>query len=159
MQLIYSCKAYRLQSVSLIAPCWYQANLVIMLLRLKVLILLSFIRGCLHEKTHTGASFLPTWFFDFIVIAFTWWLGHFTSRFLKVHFMLIKCMCDSKSRILRMRYLFQSTSRQISHRNRWSFGVYVVVQFYPWFKFLFSFVWGIVTVIYDNDFQTKENKI
>ena len=39
------------------------------------------------------------------------------------------------------------------------FYVYVVVQFYPWLKFLFSlkFVWGIA--IYDNDFQTKENKI
>ena len=54
-------------------------------------------------------------------IAFTWWLGHFTSCYLKVHFMLIKCMCDSKSRTLRMHYPFRSTDRPILHRNGWSF--------------------------------------
>ena len=58
-------------------------------------------------------------------IVFTWWLGHFTSRYLKVHFMLIKCTYDSKSRTLRMRYPFQSTGRPISHRNGWSFRVYM----------------------------------
>ena len=41
-----------------------------------------------------------------------------------------------------------------------SFNVYnvcVVVQFYPWFKFSFLLFLGIVT--YDNEFETKENKI
>ena len=37
-----------------------------------------------------------------------------------------KCTCDSKSRTLRMRYRFQSTGRPISHRNGWSFRVYMV---------------------------------
>ena len=34
---------------------------------------------------------------------------------------------------------------------------YVVVQFYPWFKLYFSLIWGMV--MYDNEFETKENKI
>ena len=49
-------------------------------------------------------------------IAFTWWLGDFMPRYLKVHFTLIKYM----------RYLIQSTGRQISHRNGWSFGIYMI---------------------------------
>ena len=59
-------------------------------------------------------------------IAFTWWLGHFISRYLKVHFMLIKYTLDSKSQTLHMRYPFQSTGRPISHRNGWSFRVYMI---------------------------------
>ena len=59
-------------------------------------------------------------------IAFTWWLGHFISRYLKVHFILIKYTGDSKSQTLRMRYPFQSTGRPISHRNRLSFRVYMI---------------------------------
>ena len=39
--------------------------------------------------------------------------------------MLIKHMCDSKSQILSMCYLFQSTGRPISHR--WSFRVYMIL--------------------------------
>ena len=35
--------------------------------------------------------------------------------------------------------------------------VYVVVQFHPWFKFYFLLFLGMV--MYDNDFETKENKI
>ena len=35
--------------------------------------------------------------------------------------------------------------------------IFVVVQFYPWFKFYFSLFWGMV--IYDNEFRTKGNKI
>ena len=70
-------------------------------------------------KFHTD---MTSWF----RIAFTCWLGHFTSRYLRVHFMLIKCTCDSKSRTLRMRYPFQSTGRPISHRNGWSFRVYMI---------------------------------
>ena len=34
---------------------------------------------------------------------------------------------------------------------------YVVVQFYPWFKFYFPLFLGMV--MYDNEFETKENKI
>ena len=35
--------------------------------------------------------------------------------------------------------------------------VYVVVQFYPWFKFYFLLFQGMV--IYDNEFKTKGNEI
>ena len=35
--------------------------------------------------------------------------------------------------------------------------VYVVVQFYPWFKFYFLLFLGML--MYDNEFKTKENKI
>ena len=68
---------------------------------------------------HTRMTF---WF----RIAFTWWQGHFISRYLNVQFMLIKYTCDSKSQTLRTRYPFQSTGRLISHRNVWSFGVYMI---------------------------------
>ena len=34
---------------------------------------------------------------------------------------------------------------------------YVVVQFYPWFKFYFRLSW--LFLMYDNEFETKENKI
>ena len=36
-------------------------------------------------------------------------------------------------------------------------SVYVVVQFYPWFKFYFPLFWGMV--MHDNEFKTKEDKI
>ena len=55
-----------------------------------------------RREFHTGMTF---WF----RIAFTWWLGHFISLYLKAHFTLIKYPCDSKSQTLRMRYPFQST--------------------------------------------------
>ena len=35
--------------------------------------------------------------------------------------------------------------------------LYVVVQFYSWFKFYFPLFLGMV--MYDNEFETKENKI
>ena len=35
--------------------------------------------------------------------------------------------------------------------------VYVVVQFYPWFEFYFLLFRGMV--MYDNEFETKENNI
>ena len=64
---------------------------------------------------------------DFLISqSFTWWLCHFISRYLKVHFMLIKYTCDSKSQTLRRRYLFRSTGRPISHRDKWSFCVYMI---------------------------------
>ena len=71
------------------------------------------------REFHNGLTF---WF----CMPFTWWLGHFISCYLKVHFMLIKYTCDSKSQTLRMRYPFQSTGRPISHRNGWSFRVYMI---------------------------------
>ena len=72
-----------------------------------------------RRASHTGVTF-------WIRIAFTWWLGNFISRYLKVHFMLIKYTCDSKSQTLRMRYSFQSTGRPISHPNGWTFRVYMI---------------------------------
>ena len=36
-------------------------------------------------------------------------------------------------------------------------NIYVVVQFYPWFKFYFLLFLGML--MYDNEFKTKENKI
>ena len=72
-----------------------------------------------RREFHTGMTF---WF----RIAFTWWLGHFISCYLTVHFMLIKYTCGSKSQTLRMRYLFQSTGRPTSHRNGWSFRIYMI---------------------------------
>ena len=64
-----------------------------------------------HQREfHTRMTF---WF----RIAFTWWLGHLISRYLKVHFMFIKYMWDWKSQTLRMRYPFQSSGSPISHRN------------------------------------------
>ena len=71
-------------------------------------------------------SFIAGMTFWFCITLFTWLLGHFISRCLKVHFMLIKYTCDSKSQTLRMRYPFQSTGRPISHRNVWSFRVYMI---------------------------------
>ena len=35
--------------------------------------------------------------------------------------------------------------------------LYVVTQFYPWFKFYFLSFLGMV--MYDNDFETKGNKV
>ena len=35
--------------------------------------------------------------------------------------------------------------------------MHVVVQFYPWFKFDFLLLWGII--MYDTEFETKENKL
>ena len=77
-------------------------------------------RGCLQEKTRTGASFILGWLFDFVSRFMM--LGYFIYLgYLKAHFMLIKYTCDSKSQTLRMRYPFQSTGRPISHQNGWSF--------------------------------------
>ena len=37
--------------------------------------------------------------------------------------------------------------------------VCIVVQIYPWFKFYFLLFLGMVMIISDNEFETKENKI
>ena len=47
-------------------------------------------------------------------------------------------------------------NRLISGLNQ-NTKIYVVVQFYPWFKFYFLLFLGMV--MYDNEFETKENKI
>ena len=83
------------------------------------------VRGCLHEKTRTSVSFTLGWLFDF-VSPLRDDSGHFISCYLKVHFMLIKYMCGSKSQTICMHYPFQSTGRPISHWNRWSFHVYMI---------------------------------
>ena len=72
-----------------------------------------------RRESHTGMTF---WF----CIRFTLWLSHFISRYLKVHFMLIKYTCDSKPQTSRMCYPFQSTGRPISHQNGWTFRVYMI---------------------------------
>ena len=71
-------------------------------------------------------SYRPGWHFWFR-IALTWWLGHFISRYSKVHFILVKYTCDSKSQTLRTYYPFQSTGRPISHWNVWSFRLYMIL--------------------------------
>jgi len=101
----------------------------------KLVTLTSFVHLCYCSPIYTKGAFtwenahrceshtrMTFWF----CIVFTWWLGHFTSHYLTVHFMLMKYMCDSKSHILRMRYPFQSTGRPISHWNGWSFCVYMI---------------------------------
>ena len=52
---------------------------------------------------------------------FTWWLGHFIPC-LHENWMLTKPSWQK----LRMHYLFQSTCKPISHRNEWSFSVYMI---------------------------------
>ena len=42
---------------------------------------------------------------DFLISNRVYMMTGFISRYLKVHFMLIKYTCDSKSETLRMRYL------------------------------------------------------
>ena len=82
-------------------------------------------KGCLHEKTRTGASFIPGWLFDFVSR-----LHIMTGSF---HISLFEdTLHDDKIHVwfkiatLRMRYSFQSTGRLISHRNGWTFRVYVI---------------------------------
>ena len=59
-------------------------------------------------------------------------MGYFISRLFVwryVHFMSIKYTCDSKLQTLRMRYRpIQFTCKPISHRNRWSFRVYMILS-------------------------------
>ena len=72
------------------------------------------------REIHTGMTFL-------FCIPFTWWWVISCLGYLKVHFMLIKYTCDSKSQTLRIRYRpIQFTCRPISHRNGWSFRVYMI---------------------------------
>ena len=52
--------------------------------------------------------------------------------------------------------VFAHVSSLRSHDKGIFYGVYVVVQFYPWFNFYFLLFLGMV--IYDNELKTKENK-
>ena len=56
-------------------------------------------------------------------------MGHFSNlSYLKIHFMLIKYICDSKLQSFRMRYPFQSTCRLISHQHGWLFCIYIQIS-------------------------------
>ena len=64
--------------------------------------------------------------------------------FLKLNYLILKM------------YSWASTNGHLSTMaSLFCFPGYVVVQFYPWFKFCFSLFWGMV--IYDKEFKTKEN--
>ena len=79
------------------------------------------LRGCLHGKTRTGVSFIPGWLRDFESRLHDDWV--FSSS----HVQRIKAdeaILDWQK--LRMRYPFQSTCKPISHRNEWSFRVYMI---------------------------------
>ena len=83
-------------------------------------------KGCLHEKTRMGASFVPWWLFDFVTrlhdggsfhISVIW---RYTSRWWNTH------AIQNGRRYTYMHYPFQSTGRPISHRNGWSFRIYMI---------------------------------
>ena len=59
-------------------------------------------------------------------IGFTLWLSHFSLFEGTLHVDKIYGWFNAKSQTLRMRYPFQSTGRPISHRNGWSFRVYMI---------------------------------
>ena len=85
--------------------------------------------GDLYRKlARARVSYLDDFFISYRVYMM---MGYFMSRLLvwiKVHFMSIKYTCDSKSQTLRMRYRpIQFTCKPISHRNRWSFRVYMIL--------------------------------
>ena len=70
----------------------------------------------LHEKTRTGASFIPGWLFDFVshFTAFTLLTGSFyISRLYEDVLHVDKIHVRFKLQTLRMRYPFQSTGRTI----------------------------------------------
>ena len=109
--------------VSLVAKRVSSTDLEV--LRVTKILLISWCKGVFtwenshRREFHIGMTF---WF----RIAFTRsgvisYLGY-----LKVHFMLIKYTCDSKSQTLRLCYLFQATGRPNSHRSGWSFRVYMI---------------------------------
>ena len=84
--------------------------------------------GRLIQKTRTGASFIPGWLFYFVSCLYDDGLFHITVICLKVHFISIKHVCDSKLQTLRMRHRpIQFTCKPISKRNRWSFRVYMML--------------------------------
>ena len=77
-------------------------------------------QGVFTSENRTGASFIPGWLFYFVSrLHYDWVISYL------VIWRYTSCW-DSKSQTLRMRYPFQSTSRPISHRNVWSFRVYMM---------------------------------
>ena len=87
----------------------------------------KFLRGCLHEKTGTGASFIPGWLFDFVSLLHDdWALSYLVINFEgRLHVDRIHVWF--KSQTLLMGYPFQSKSGPISHQNgSWSFWVYMI---------------------------------
>ena len=75
------------------------------------------VRGCLDEKTRSGASLIPGGILDFV------------TRYKFACFSLSHEQHDDAIQNwwkLRMRYPFQSTGRPISHWNEWSFRVYMI---------------------------------
>ena len=80
------------------------------------------IKGPLHGKTRTGASFIPGWLRDFVSRLHDDWV--FSSSHVK-HVEADEAILDWQK--LRMRYPFQSTCKPISHRKEWSFRVYMIL--------------------------------
>ena len=66
------------------------------------------LRGCLHEKTGTGASFIPGWLFDFVSRLHDDYVGTLHVDKIDVWFQIA---------------IIQSTGRPLSHRDVWSFRV------------------------------------
>ena len=64
---------------------------------------------------------------------------------------------DNYNLILKM-HSWPSTNGHLSiMASLFCFPGYFVLQFYPCFKFYFPLFWGMV--MYDKEFETKENKI
>ena len=74
-------------------------------------------------------------------------------------FCLLNSLSNSHSNKLRLQLREFSIYFFIPPRlvQTYEIHIFVVVQFYPWFKFYFLLFLGMV--MYDNDLQTKENKI
>ena len=88
----------------------------------------KFLRGCLHEKTGTGASFIPGWLFDFVsLLHYDWALSYFVMNFFEGTLHVDRIHVWFKSQTLLMGYPFQSKSGPVSHQNgSWSFWVYMI---------------------------------
>ena len=80
------------------------------------------VRGCLHGKTRTGASFIPGWLRDFVSRLHDDW-AFSSSHVQRVE--ADEAILDWQK--LRMCYPFQSTWKPISHRNEWLFRVYMIL--------------------------------
>ena len=79
------------QRVSIFSFCWRVSES-------RICCFVFSFRRCLHEKTRTGASFIPGWRFYFV--SRTDWVISYLVIWRYVHFnMLIKYTCDSKIKI------------------------------------------------------------
>ena len=62
-----------------------------------------------------------------VYMLFTWWLGHFIPRYLKVHYKPVWFKIANITHALPVPVDRQiKTGRSISHRNVWSFRVYMI---------------------------------